>query len=142
MSERKKQCSISGCKRPRISRGYCSSHYYRWRNGLPLDMPITLQIRNHGETCTFEGCNLSYFAKGFCQKHYKQWYRSVNKNRTNKRKRERWQKIKETVNAERRKRYAEDKEYRERRLRQADTSRKKHRSLVSIYWQNQKDKTD
>jgi hypothetical protein len=36
----KRECSIEGCGRPHVARGWCSVHYERWRNqGDPLAAP-------------------------------------------------------------------------------------------------------
>src|SRR6266508_3494612 len=33
-------CSITGCNRVHRARGYCSRHWQRWRNNIPLEKPI------------------------------------------------------------------------------------------------------
>lgn len=33
-------CSVIGCERPSTTRGYCGTHYERWRRGKDLDRPI------------------------------------------------------------------------------------------------------
>lgn len=63
-------CSIEGCDRTAIARGWCSTHYSRWRfNGDPLE------AREYDSTrkCKVEGCTLPHSSRGWCRKHYKRW---------------------------------------------------------------------
>lgn len=62
-------CSVSGCEKSHLARGYCDKHYRRWRlYGDPLG-----QAPRHSDTCSVEGCIRPYLARGFCSKHYKRW---------------------------------------------------------------------
>jgi hypothetical protein len=40
----KKRCSVPGCQRRHVSKGYCSAHYQRHRKGLPLEAPIVKRV--------------------------------------------------------------------------------------------------
>lgn len=62
-------CSINGCLKPKKSRGWCDTHYARWRRtGKPA----------HGvegpdrttQKCTVAGCQNAALNKGLCNKHY------------------------------------------------------------------------
>lgn len=33
-------CRQTGCSRRSHSRGFCTTHYRRWRSGQPMDAPI------------------------------------------------------------------------------------------------------
>lgn len=42
----KNLCIVDGCNRKKFSRGFCASHYQRFRQGKEVNVPI--QIQNHG----------------------------------------------------------------------------------------------
>lgn len=65
----KRTCSINGCERTAITRGWCSSHYARWRHGRPMHGPFVKPKREPG-TCTVDGCERKEFATKLCQPHY------------------------------------------------------------------------
>lgn len=77
-----KTCSIAGCEREVHSRGYCKSHYEKFRKyGNPLaskpkeewvkDAPFV--SRKDSPICSIEGCENPVQARGWCSKHYKRW---------------------------------------------------------------------
>jgi hypothetical protein len=39
-------CKHTDCKRRARSRGYCTTHYRRWRSGHPMDAPIRGYVQN------------------------------------------------------------------------------------------------
>lgn len=52
---------------PSRKRGWCSTHYTRWRrHGDPT---VTLR----GVACSADGCDLPNFGRGMCRKHYARW---------------------------------------------------------------------
>lgn len=55
-------CSIDGCSKPTLARGWCSAHHTRWRrHGDPLAggrTPMKL-----GPECTVDGCNSVWYSK-------------------------------------------------------------------------------
>ena len=64
-------CSIAGCDKPVyvLSRGWCSTHYHRWkRHGDP-----EASVRTYGPkgaaTCTESGCVEPVHANGLCMAH-------------------------------------------------------------------------
>lgn len=69
-------CSIEGCGRPHIARGWCNNHWKRWRrHGDPLGMFVPQT------TCSVEGCgNVGKISLGMCNKHVIRWrkYGDVN----------------------------------------------------------------
>jgi hypothetical protein len=57
------KCSVEGCKRPYRAKGYCVTHYKRWRRG---------EIEAHKaryNTCSKEGCRKPAGKNGMCDEH-------------------------------------------------------------------------
>lgn len=67
-------CSITGCDRPRSSRGWCDTHYTRWaRHGDPqADRPIQPRYAP-GSVCQVDWCSEPVSARGWCVRHYRRW---------------------------------------------------------------------
>lgn len=65
-------CSIPGCGKRHVARGYCNRHYLRLRrNGDPLTAP-TRQGRER-QRCSVVECGRISFGYGLCNKHYRRW---------------------------------------------------------------------
>lgn len=61
-------CSIDGCNRPHLARGWCHPHYDHWKAyGDPL------RTRLIHEVCTIEGCGKPHLARGWCGMHLWRW---------------------------------------------------------------------
>lgn len=66
------ECQINDCIAPVRSRGWCRTHYDRWkRHGDPL---VLVRPRRHDEppTCS-EGDGKPVDARGLCSMHYRRW---------------------------------------------------------------------
>lgn len=64
-------CSIEGCERASRKRGWCSTHYTRWRrHGDP-----TVCLRGEN-VCGVDGCENPYRCSGYCDLHYRRWMTS------------------------------------------------------------------
>lgn len=75
MNER--QCSIDACERKVTARGWCDTHYSRWKiHGSPLTVLRERRARVADPVCTIEGCNSPHSARGWCKAHYGQWQRT------------------------------------------------------------------
>lgn len=62
------KCSVEGCERKRDARGYCPTHYWRWRrNGTPGGSDTARPAR----ICTAEGCKRKHYGLGYCSFHHK-----------------------------------------------------------------------
>jgi len=60
-------CIIDGCTDRVHGRGWCSTHYERWRRGSDLDAPIRQRL---APDCTVAGCPRRAVARGWCLGHY------------------------------------------------------------------------
>ena len=60
-------CKIEGCKRPYRAKGYCGTHYKRWRAG---ELP-----KPRFKICSGEECQKPMIerGRGLCQEHYDEW---------------------------------------------------------------------
>lgn len=69
-----KTCSIEGCGKPAKGRGWCASHWWRWKNhGDPEALKPKV---DKPEFCSVEGCsNPPNGKKGMCNAHYLRQYR-------------------------------------------------------------------
>ena len=66
MSER--ICSIEGCERKVLCRGWCNSHYAKWRaHGTTDGNP------HKPRQCSIDGCDRKHYGRGWCHKHYGIW---------------------------------------------------------------------
>jgi HNH endonuclease len=71
------KCSMGGCERDVLSRGWCVLHYNRWlSHGDPET--ISLQRTPPGQPkplCKIEGCQQTSALRGWCSRHYHRWRR-------------------------------------------------------------------
>lgn len=74
-------CSISGCEKPLLARGWCGMHYRRWKRSGNPGGPKSLREVNPPEFCTLEGCPRPHNSKGLCRPHYAAWLRTGNPER-------------------------------------------------------------
>jgi hypothetical protein len=69
MVEGRKICSVDGCGRPAIARGWCDRCYQRWRkHGDPA-------YEKPKPTCLVDGCESAARKRGWCALHYNIWRR-------------------------------------------------------------------
>lgn len=67
-----KFCSVSGCGKPHIARGWCHTHYKRWQtNGDPLLGAKVVWP----PICSVKGCGKPSGTRGLCETHYTRWRR-------------------------------------------------------------------
>ena len=64
-------CTIDGCERKLLARGYCSLHYGRWRtHGDPLKV-LAPGPKKITQPCAEDGCERTDIAAhGLCRAHY------------------------------------------------------------------------
>ena len=66
-------CSIEGCGRKYVARGYCGMHYKRWSTTGQLGPADLINKPAKGLICQVDGCCTDVTAKGFCGMHYWRW---------------------------------------------------------------------
>ena len=67
-TQKGRTCSIPNCVRPMRTRGWCNTHYQRWRiHGDPL------MGEKRRKFCKVEGCSKGAHGHGWCDKHYRRW---------------------------------------------------------------------
>ena len=66
----RKPCSIDGCDREAVSRGWCHGHYQRWvRLGdVRADRPLGRRVN---DICSADGCGRDAIARQLCRTHYR-----------------------------------------------------------------------
>jgi len=63
-------CSVPDCGKPVHQRGWCCSHYARWRrHGDPL---VQKHFYSATGVCSVDGCERPHLARGLCSSHYNQ----------------------------------------------------------------------
>ena len=63
-------CSVAVCDRPAWARGFCRTHYQRWRTtGDAGDTPVR-PVQDRDGRCTVEGCDRGRRTAGLCGAHY------------------------------------------------------------------------
>lgn len=70
MVSREGPCLVDGCEGARFSKGYCTTHYSRWKKYGDPNMVIKPR---RGPVCTVENCDRPHESKGFCSLHYQRW---------------------------------------------------------------------
>jgi len=67
----KKICSVEGCGKAVKARGWCGTHWTRWRRwGV-----VELRPSAPAQICTVSECNRVVKARGWCSTHYRRWQR-------------------------------------------------------------------
>ena len=69
----KRTCSIDGCGKPVLARGWCATHYMRWRTTGDVGSAELLRKPLGSVTCSVEDCLDAAESRGWCAKHYKRW---------------------------------------------------------------------
>lgn len=67
-------CSVDGCQKPSKSRGWCNTHYERWRRTGDAGYAASLVVIAWGGTpCRTEGCQRKPQHRGLCSRCYRLW---------------------------------------------------------------------
>ena len=67
-------CSVASCDHAAKTKGFCLSHYARFRRGADLDSPMK-RVRVLADPCSVEGCEEDRYINSYCQAHYSRWKR-------------------------------------------------------------------
>lgn len=65
-------CSVDGCERLSLSRGWCNKHYKRF---LAHGDPLGTTYKPKGP-CSVDGCEATSICREMCSTHYAQWRRT------------------------------------------------------------------
>ncbi|OGP09402.1 MAG: hypothetical protein A2048_07745 [Deltaproteobacteria bacterium GWA2_45_12] len=60
-------CKVDKCKRTYRAKGYCDTHFKKWRRGELAKAPY--------KTCNQENCRKKQHLKGLCQDHFNAAYK-------------------------------------------------------------------
>lgn len=74
-------CSVDGCSYKPTSRGWCSTHYRRWRQYGDASIDLPLKRRPNGSPlpiCSVSNCSMEAARREWCRKHYQRWSYSGN----------------------------------------------------------------
>lgn len=67
-----KTCSVKTCSAPVSSRGWCRSHYSRWKRHGDVQADTPLRAITPGAACVL--CGKPVLARGWCATHYQRWH--------------------------------------------------------------------
>jgi len=62
-----RKCTVDGCNKKHMGRGYCQKHLYQINKYGKIKEPIKYE-----PICKVENCDGKHFQKGYCQKHFTQ----------------------------------------------------------------------
>lgn len=68
---RERTCTITGCDRPLRARGWCATHYARWKRHGAVSPDVAVASPGADRRCSIEGCDNGHHANGYCNKHAK-----------------------------------------------------------------------
>jgi hypothetical protein len=66
-------CMVDVCETREAARGYCSTHYSRWRTKGDPGPAYRLSQIVKGHPCIVDGCKRDAYARGYCAMHYRRW---------------------------------------------------------------------
>ena len=69
--ERKARCAVAGCQKPISARGWCGTHYSRWRR--TGDVGTVAPLVETRTVCQIDGCEKRHAALGYCFMHWKRY---------------------------------------------------------------------
>lgn len=69
------KCSVDGCGKPKNARGFCRTHYERWRRYGDALAPLK-RINGIKRQCTVADCGNHAATKLYCGKHYQRFKRT------------------------------------------------------------------
>lgn len=67
----KKKCSVEGCDKVAVAKGYCGAHYARFKKSGYAESRFY-------KSCQVNGCDKPHYSKGYCAIHYNQMRRTTN----------------------------------------------------------------
>jgi hypothetical protein len=73
-----KVCSVEGCGRKYVARGYCALHYAQKHKAREFDGTI----KERRSVCCIDGCNNKHWQHGYCKHHFNKLVVSPRKRKT------------------------------------------------------------
>lgn len=65
---------MGGCGKAMDARGWCTTHYGRWRRtGTPLPAGTLIPWAPTLGPCIVTGCTTTQNVRGWCDRHYRRW---------------------------------------------------------------------
>lgn len=68
-----RKCTVEGCNEKHASKGYCRSHYYRYKRYGNPSVVKQVQAKNSDGSCKIKDCKRKHHAKGYCKHHHYRW---------------------------------------------------------------------
>jgi hypothetical protein len=69
-------CTVDGCQKRLLAKGWCAMHYWRVQQHGSLDLPPREYPDRTQKVCTVDRCERSQWSKGLCKLHYSRRQRS------------------------------------------------------------------
>lgn len=66
----KRRCTIDGCEKPHVARGWCNKHLHRWKK---YGDPNYLLPLAKDQPCNVKDCERPQAARGYCRRHWGRW---------------------------------------------------------------------
>ena len=66
-------CSVGGCERKHLARGYCAAHYKQAQRTGVVRQEVQLRQPNEGKPCAVDVCDRPAITRGYCDGHYQRW---------------------------------------------------------------------
>lgn len=66
-----RRCTIDGCGKRHVARGWCTAHYQRWKKYG--DPNVSVRVDKQSGVCAVDGCEETRTLREWCRRHYLRW---------------------------------------------------------------------